>query len=759
MASDQEHAPRAQRLAALGAVGLLAVVTSVAFGRVFVGHGATWKLLAAAVTSIVVAAVLERRSLLLATVVSAGLLVVLLGLLVFPGTTWHGLPSRETLHAIRAALGRVGREARVQIAPAAPLAPLLLAAMTATWTAAFSAHALAVRAGSPLLAVLPPVALVGFADAVLEDGARPLYAIAFLVAALLVVFMDGLRRIRQWGPIWGPGRRRPSVAMGTGARRVTLLVVAVATLGPGILPGFRSPGLVEFSTRPGDSIHIDPFVSIKAQLERRDPVSLFQVTPTNAQGDPVPAYWRLYALDEFDGTTWRSSDPQNNEGQLLQTPALLASSISPSASILRQRFRVLTDLGDGWMPMAYPPQSLDSASGTIRYDRYLTAALSPEPLQAGTEYTVTSVIESPTPEELDRVSFPEGSLYPNYTYVPPGVSPVVKRLAQQWTAGAENPYRAVLAIQNRFLDGSFRYSLDVKPSTDANALVDFLTKTRVGFCQQFATAMAVMVRELGLPARVAVGFRPGTRTGDTYVVSTEDAHSWVEVLFPVYGWLAFEPTPGRFSTSPLATPGSYLNPAAPGSCPPGQKGCPPQTETTTQTGSKTDLPGPLRRAEFGAPRRKGGAVPFGPEPAKPGYGVPLRLLLSVLLAGLALMLVGVPLVKTAWRRAALGRAREPRDAVLAAVRVFTGRAADLGLGRGAGETLAEYRDRLARRVRFSDGHLERLTTAASRAAYAARPLTRDEARGAFRDARAAMRDLRRDAGVVRRVVGIYRPGV
>src|SRR6266545_4925599 len=192
MAAHQEPTPRAHRLLALGAVGLLAAATAIAFGRVFVGHGATWKLLAAGLASVAVAGLLERRSLLLATVASAVCLLVALAVLVFPQTTWIGLPTSETLGAIRDALERVGQEARVQVAPSAPLTPLLLAAVTAVWTASFSAHALAIRAGGPLLAVLPSVALVGFTDTVMQDGARPGYAVVLLSAVLFVSFLDGL---------------------------------------------------------------------------------------------------------------------------------------------------------------------------------------------------------------------------------------------------------------------------------------------------------------------------------------------------------------------------------------------------------------------------------------------------------------------------------------------------------------------------------------------------------------------------------------
>ncbi len=104
------------------------------------------------------------------------------------------------------AAGLVGEQARVQVAPTEPLPPLMLAALTATWAAIFSAHALAFRAGSPILALLPPIALVAFADTVLEDVSAAVRG-RFLIAATAMIFADGLRRVQGWGPVWtGPGR-------------------------------------------------------------------------------------------------------------------------------------------------------------------------------------------------------------------------------------------------------------------------------------------------------------------------------------------------------------------------------------------------------------------------------------------------------------------------------------------------------------------------------------------------------------------------
>jgi hypothetical protein len=154
----------------------------------------------------------------------------------------------------------------------------------------------------------------------------------------------------------------------------------------------------------------------------------------------------------------------------------------------------------------------------------------------------------------------------------------------------------------------------------------------------------------------------------------------------------------------------------------------------------------------------GGPIPEI-QPVDTGYHVPYRLLLLALLVLAVAFLVLAPIAKALWRRRMLHRAREPRDLVLATYRMFDGGAADLGLGRAHGETLAEHRDRLARTVHFSDGHLHRLTAATTRAAYSDRPVSEDEARETGRAARSALHDMRREAGLVRRVAGFYRLGV
>jgi transglutaminase-like putative cysteine protease len=777
MARRADPTPGHQRLLGLAAVAALSVATALAFGRVFTGRQATLELVASALASVAIAAVFERRGLLLATMASLVGLAFAITWIVLPQTAWYGLPSIQTLRAVGRSLEFVGQQARVRVAPTPALPPLMLAAVTAVWTAAFSSHALAIRAGSPLLAILPPIALVGFADTVLEDGARPFYAIVLLAAALAVVFADGLRRVRQWGPVWSGSRTRRLGSSVRGSRPVAFAVIAAAVLVPGLLPGFRSGPLVDFSTAGDEGAGLDPFISIHAQLTDDEPVrDLFEVQT------PDPQYLRMYTLDEFDGEGWRSSDPNGSEGgQTLTVPTVLPQPSSyappPDSQTEPYTFTVLTDFDASHaLPMAQTPEQITAGDlGDVTWDPSRGQAFVEGGLDAGLEYTVRSRVVVPTAEQLERVRNLTYLQYGQWTRLPGDdvLDPAIEEIARGWTDGAVSDYEKVLAIQQHFHSDGFRYSTDVDVADDPTALLTFLTQTKAGFCQQYATAMAVLVRELGLPARVAVGYQAGTLQDDgTYLVQSDDAHAWVEVFFEGYGWLQFEPTPGH-GTHPNAQPGTYLNPV---------KSSTNADGTTTNPDDPNNVGGgggaecvaaanlsPRERQLLcqveNRPQREPGQ--FAPlpsigttgEPDGSGYSVPYRLIFLGLLIALGVLLIVVPIAKSVWRRRLLRRSREPRDHVLAAYRVFDGEAADLGLGRRDGETLDEHRARLAAAIAFTDGHLGRLTIQAIRAAYAADAPTPEEARSAVEDAHGAIRELRKDAGLIRRIVGTYRPGV
>ena len=117
-------------------------------------------------------------------------------------------------------------------------------------------------------------------------------------------------------------------------------------------------------------------------------------------------------------------------------------------------------------------------------------------------------------------------------------------LALEWTADARTPYDAVKAIETRLQE---EYDYSERVPTRPLPLDGFLFEERRGYCQQFSGAMALMLRMVGVPARVAAGFSPGSYNRDTreYRVRDLDAHSWVEVYFTGIGWVPFDPTPIR----------------------------------------------------------------------------------------------------------------------------------------------------------------------------------------------------------------------
>lgn len=742
MAHPQRTPARAHRLIGAAAVVAVALTTALAFARVFVGHGPTWKLLAVGLTSAGIAVAFERRSLILATVVSAAACAVAVAVVVFPESAWFGLPTMHTFHLAVAAAGQIGQEAKIQIAPTQPLAPLMLAGVVAVWAAVFSMHALAVRTGSPLLGLLPPISLLAFADTVLEQVVKPQYGIFFLIAGLALVFSDGLRRVQGWGPVWGlpaPASRGRAWSMGSGARRMGLACVAAAVLAPIMLPGFGSKAVIDLSSSTGAGLN--PLVSIRAQLNRTTPVELFRVQ------SPVAAYWRTVALDSFDGTTWRP-EPSQDPVQIQPQISIAAPGLSPSVAIgqpFDQQFTVTHDLGSQWLPAAYPPTTVTS-DASLRYDVSSLSLSADGPLRTGTAYAVTSSVVEPAPDQLDQVVFPHPAQDVRYTQLPKDLPADIAAVARTWTQGQPNDYRKILAIQDHLR--SFTYDTDVAPRDDALSMIDFLTVTKRGFCQQFASSMAVMLRTLGIPARVAVGFTPGTfalGTG-TRVVTTSNYHAWVEVLFPTYGWLAFEPTPGQ--SNPLAA--GYSQPAP--------------TCSGPRCGSSKDHPqGPVkpRQADGGRGRPNGsrrGAF-SGNEPRSSITGsrpwVPLAGggTVAILVA-----LLGSPL----WRGMARGvrrrrAGRGVRGHILATYRGFTDRAAALGYPRAPAETIQEYGVRVGTELGTAEPSMERLTGLAGGAAYGPTDPAAELGHEADMAARAALDALRKTRSLRQRLFGAYRP--
>ena len=180
--------------------------------------------------------------------------------------------------------------------------------------------------------------------------------------------------------------------------------------------------------------------------------------------------------------------------------------------------------------------------------------VSPIGLGTGAIYTVESQVNDATPAELRADTFTQ-ALVPatqaEYEQLPHPY-PRVLALAQSITAGRSTTYDKVQALIG-WIGSHTRYSLDIPPlPAGADTVDEFLFGNRVGFCEQISTSLAVMLRSLGIPAREAVGYVPGgyNPITDLWQVHADDAHAWVQVWFPGYGWQNFDPT----AAVPLANP-------------------------------------------------------------------------------------------------------------------------------------------------------------------------------------------------------------
>jgi transglutaminase-like putative cysteine protease len=701
------------------ALVLLAGATGAAFGRVFQGRPASLRLVAAGAIAVILAELLRRRNVLLSIMVSALGLLVTLALFVFPGTTWGGLPTLDTLRALGDALGSLGREAAREVAPAPALPSLMTASITAVWAAAAAAHALAVRSRSTILPLLPPAALLAFAGVVREDGPRPGYASALLLAGAAVLLGVGIERLGLWGRVvHRPAGRQRRLLGATTARRAGWIAVGalfVATVLPGVLPGYGSGSVIDLEGRGGESITISPIVDIRPSLRQNPARRLFMV-----QADR-PAYWRLVALDRFDGTLWTATDAYAEEGEQIEGTADLVTSPRQGQE-LTQTFEI-QDLATSWLPAAFEPERVTTGSDEgLRYDPTTDILVRPEGVTEGFVYEVVSDLPTPTAEELDQADRTVGSSMQKYLELPDDLPPAIPEQARQIVsrAGAVTPYDQVLAIQEHLRGGSFTYDEAIPPGHGNTDMVEFLVDTQRGYCVQFAGTMAVLARTLGIPARVAIGFQPGTELGPgRFQVTTKEVHLWPEVFFGDFGWIPFEPTPSR--NNPV---GGYLGLGGVGTV--GTDGGPAAAAAQEQQGGPGRGQRDQGEGRAGTADREAAAtlpdirVPT-PEPPFPWAGLVLALLAT---AGVVMVFAAV--AKAISRSVALRRGGPPGRAVTLAYVVFQASAADLGLARRSAETLGEYRDRLRASVRFSDGHLERLTALTGTVVYGVRPMTEEE---------------------------------
>jgi hypothetical protein len=273
---------------------------------------------------------------------------------------------------------------------------------------------------------------------------------------------------------------------------------------------------------------------------------------------PRPDFWRGQTFSRFDGRRWYADE---NQGRLLRGPNIEirpafgdfevedgTSSTGLPVEQLVQTYHLEQDLPNVVFAAAQPSTVVIDADVWARPDGALRASTV---LTAGSVYTVVSHRPAVTAELLradgrieDRLSALGLRVMTPYLELPASTSPETIALAEQLAEGQRSTYDVIRSYE-RWLGVNVAYDLDAPlPDPGEDAVHDFLFDSRRGFCEQIASALTVMLRSQGVPARVATGYVPGERdeVAGVWVVRGRDAHAWVEVWFPSIGWQAFDPT-------------------------------------------------------------------------------------------------------------------------------------------------------------------------------------------------------------------------
>jgi len=375
------------------------------------------------------------------------------------------------------------------------------------------------------------------------------------------------------------------------------LAVVVVALGASSSPALARHAFVnwqswDFYTRPAKPVSVSYVWNSDysgLHFPRKQTVVLKIKAPSR------PQYWRAVALNDVIRGRWiEDSTPQRQRNGYVGEPGLV-----PAAAVLPERRScspnclraARSNLVEQQVTVeALRDRHLVAASVPIQFDTRKLGLVSFDPsgmafvdrgLRRGDTYDAWSYEPEPSPEQLAR-SKPD---YPSRirvdfkylavdqkVYVPPFGTPgrtqgidwlfsqsihapeidpyrPLYEKAEEIAGGAKSPYAAAVTLESWFRSSpTFLYDPHPpKPPANVPPLVDFITRTKSGYCQHFAGAMALMLRYLGVPARVAAGFSSGQfdKSRGEWVVTDHDAHEWVEAWFRGWGWVPFDPTPSR----------------------------------------------------------------------------------------------------------------------------------------------------------------------------------------------------------------------
>ncbi len=337
--------------------------------------------------------------------------------------------------------------------------------------------------------------------------------------------------------------------------------IALTAVGAGLLAwlgtGFVATTLPERGTAwidagggPGAILLGDPSQDLVRNIRANSNRTVITYQTEDGHG----RYLRLTALSEFDAGGFH----------LVPTDLMPGPAVIPEAAVTDSPTSEITvhveDFGSEWLPVPWVPQAWN-APGDWRYDpRTLSVVALGDNRQLATRglrYSATVYDFQPSQDQVAAADAGDPADAGLTLQLPDGLDPRLRDLAREVTEGATTDGERMQRLTRWFHSSAFTYSLGAVPGSTLDTVADFLLTSRTGYCEQFSGSMAILARALGVPSRVVVGFLPGEKNGDSYIVSLRQMHAWTEVYLQGLGWVAFDPTPtGASGAAPVPTPTS-----------------------------------------------------------------------------------------------------------------------------------------------------------------------------------------------------------
>ncbi|MEU4691203.1 DUF3488 and transglutaminase-like domain-containing protein [Actinoplanes sp. NPDC023714] len=522
----------------------------------------TWLFQAMLTVILIAGAAVAARTLRFPTWAQGSLMVLALLLALtwlFPSGKEILIPQPATFTHFAELIRQAGEDTRSYGVPVPDRDGLLFVAVLGIGAVAIVVDLLTAVFRRPALAGLPMLAIYSIPVAVYLDSVPVFPFIIGAIGYMWLLVADNVDRVRRFGRRFtGDGRDvdvwEPSPLASAG-RRLGVVGVLVAVLLPLAVPTV-SGGLLTKWTQSGSGLGAGPggtgngrinlFAALSGQLNQNATVNIIKVRTNERE----PFYLRFAVADILNADGFGNTSPRGqslNEG--LPNPGNAASTERANYTEYQAEIEVADALRQNMLPVYTSATGVQGLKGNWSYDAGQQVIYSGRSTTGDQKYTVSYLRPRYTAAQLRTAEpLPEDDpLRRQYTAAPQ--DDAVQAKVDELVEGEETQYDKVRAIYDSFSSkNGFRYNLATQNSGNASEIAAFL-ENKVGYCQQYAAAMAWMVRAAGIPARVAFGFTRGTALDDnTYQITNRNAHAWTEVYLDGFGWVPFDATPASSVT-------------------------------------------------------------------------------------------------------------------------------------------------------------------------------------------------------------------